>query len=161
MHPTIESLFDAAERRYLEQNELDVLTEYVESLPDRVDAYRCLRDREVAIMQSVADQLEIQFSTESQETLERCLRNALLMMRHAAMSMLQNDSELLDQQLTVWLTETNAVYNTRAIDTALYSLLNQQLEATLTPTQLKLIHPYISAAEQAMNAQSEPITVTA
>jgi hypothetical protein len=150
-------MFDAAENRYLQQDELDVLTNYVESLPDRIDTYRCLRDREVNIMQTVADQLEVQFPKESQHMLERCLKNALLVMRYASMAMLQNDPEILDQKLITWLSETNAVYNTQAIDAALYPMLNQQLAATLTASQLELIRPYISTAQQAFT-QAQPAT---
>ncbi|MEM7770310.1 MAG: hypothetical protein AAGA75_13890 [Cyanobacteria bacterium P01_E01_bin.6] len=150
MQTTIESMFDNAENRYLELEELNILTTYVESLPERIDAYRCLRDQEVTIMQKVADQLETNFSTESQQTLERCLKNALLVMRYAAMAMLRNDAESLDRQLMGWLTETNAVYNTQTIDTVLYQLLNQQLGSILTQAQLTLFRPHLAIAEKAI-----------
>ncbi|MEB3213116.1 MAG: hypothetical protein VKL39_17325 [Leptolyngbyaceae bacterium] len=160
MHPTIESMFDAAENRYLEQDELTVLTSYVESLPERIETYRCLRDKEVTLMQAVADQLETQFSNESQQVLERCLKNALLIMRYVAMAMLQNDPEILDQKLMAWLRETNAVYNTQAIDAALYPLISRQLASTLTASQLDLVRPYLSTAEQAFTQpNSAPVAV--
>ncbi len=150
MHPAIEALFDEAENRYLEPDELSVLNTYVESLPERLNAYRCLRDQEISIMQHVADQLESRCPNESQQTLERCLKNALLVMRYSAMAMLLNDSAFLTQRLVAWLEETNAVYQTQTTDTALYQLLNHRLGEVLTQAQLTLLRPHLTIAEKAV-----------
>ncbi len=150
MHPAIEAMFDEAENRYLKPNELNVLTTYVESLPERLNAYRFLRDQELSIMQNVADQLESRCPGESQQTLERCLKNALLVMRYAAMAMLLNDSEFLTNRVVAWLEETNAVYQTQAVDTALYQLLNHRLGEVLNKEQLSLLRPHLTLAEKAV-----------
>jgi len=150
MHPAIEAMFDEAENRYLKPEELTVLSTYVDSLPERLDAYRCLRDQEITVMQHVADQLEARCPNESQQTLERCLKNALLVMRYAAMAMLLNDSEFLTNRLVAWLEETNSIYQTQTIDTTLYQLLNHRLGEVLTQSQLKLLRPHLTIAEKAV-----------
>jgi hypothetical protein len=150
MHPAIEAMFDEAENRYLKPDELTVLTTYVESLPERLNAYRFLRDQELSIMQNVADQLEGRCPGESQQTLERCLKNALLVMRYAAMAMLLNDSEFLTNRVVAWLEETNAVYQTQSVDTALYQLLNHRLGEILNKEQLMLLRPHLTVAEKAV-----------
>lgn len=155
MNPIIESLFDEPENRYFGPDQLNMLTTYVASLPERVDTYRCLRDTELTTIQTVANQLEKDFPTEPQQTLERCLKHALLVMRHISMAMLQNDADNLDQTVMEWLAETNTVYSTQAIDSALYPLLTQQLQATLTASQFSLIKPYLHIAEQAMTQPSK------
>ncbi len=150
MHPAIETIFDEAENRYLKPEELGVLNTYVESLPERMETYRLIRDQEIEVMQHVADQLESRFTDKSQAVLERCLRNALLVMRYASMSMLLNDESFLTNRLVKWLEETASVYETRDIDTALYQSLNQRLSEILTQDQVSLIRPHLTSAEKAV-----------
>lgn len=159
MQPTIEAMFDEAENRYLQPEELEVLSNYVNSLPNRLAVYRYLRDQEIPIMQHVADQLETRFPNESQETLERCLKNALLVMRYAAMSMLLNDKSFLENRLISWLEQTTAVYQTHTIDTALYQLLNQRLSELLSQSQLDLVRPHLTCAEKAVIASASATQV--
>ncbi|MGK7890589.1 MAG: hypothetical protein AB4042_14760 [Leptolyngbyaceae cyanobacterium] len=147
MHPQIEAMFDEAEKRYLKPEELNCLNDYVDSIPARLETYRYLRDHEVDIMQQVADNLEAQFSQESQATLERCLKNALLIMRYSAMGMLLNDETFLHSRLITWLEGTAKAYQTEAIDQALYQLLNQRLNQLLSPAQVQMIKPHLQLAE--------------
>lgn len=150
MHPQIETIFDEAEHRYLKPEELGVINQYVSSLPERIDAYRTLRDRELEIMQQVADQLEIVLPQETVENLERSLKNALLLLRYSAMGMLLNDEAFVQERLLSWLSTTISIHNTRAIDTALFRLLNQRLTQGLTAQQINLVGPYIAKVQTAI-----------
>ncbi|XHX80174.1 MAG: hypothetical protein RBJ76_09680 [Stenomitos frigidus ULC029] len=150
MHPQIETIFDEAEQRYLKAEELGVINQYVHSLPERIDLYRTLRDRELEIMQQVADQLEVALPQETVENLERSLKNALLLLRYSAMGMLLNDENFVQERLLNWLTKTISIYNTQATDTALFRLLNQRLTQALTAKQLNLVGPYIAKVQTAM-----------
>ncbi|MBD2076033.1 hypothetical protein H6F86_19600 [Phormidium sp. FACHB-592] len=150
MHPQIETIFDEAEHRYLKSEELGLINQYVHSLPERIDVYRALRDRELEIMQQVADQLEAALPNETVENLERSLKNALLLLRYSAMGMLLNDEMFVQERLLNWLTKTISIYNTQAIDTALFRLLNQRLTQALTPKQINLVGPYIAKVQTAM-----------
>lgn len=147
MHPQIDALFDEAESRYLKPEELGLINQFVETLPERLEAYRILRDQEVAIMQPVADQLQVQFPQENNANLERSIKNALLLMRYCAMGMLVNDEILVKQRLLSWLEQTTQIYNTQAIDTTLYQLLNQRLSQTLTPKQMSFLSPLLTLAQ--------------
>ncbi|NEQ95628.1 MAG: hypothetical protein F6K30_02655 [Cyanothece sp. SIO2G6] len=147
MHPQIESMFDEAEKRYLKPEELGCLNQYVDSIPARLEIYRYLRDHEVEVMQQVADNLEAQFSEEPQATLERCLKNALLILRYSAMGMLLNDETFLHGRLITWLEGTAKAYQTEAIDQVLYQMLNQRLSQLLSPNQVEMIKPHLQLAE--------------
>ncbi len=150
MHPQIETIFDEAEHRYLKPEELGLINQYVSSLPERLDTYRAVRDRELEIMQQVADQLEAALPQESVENLERSLKNALLLLRYSAMGMLLNDEAFVQERLVSWLTKTLGVHNTRAIDAALFRLLNQRLTQTLTAKQINLVGPHIAKVQTAI-----------
>lgn len=156
MHPHIESLFDEAENRYLKPEELNLINQYVGSLPARMDAYRALRDRELEVMQAVADQLQAELPQEKIETLERSIKNALLVLRYCAMGMLLDDEGFVQKRLLNWLSETLKVYNTQAIDAVLYRLLDQQLAQALSPQQVQLLSPQLKKAEAVLLQSPSP-----
>jgi hypothetical protein len=150
MHPQLETIFDEAENRYLKPEELSLLGEYVDSLPERLEAYRNLRDRELKIMQSVADQLQLELPQQKIEMLERSIKNALLLLRYCAMGMLLNDETFIKERLLGWLSQTIQVYDTRSIDAVLYRLLNQRLKQALNPRHLTLLSPMLLLAQNTL-----------
>lgn len=154
MHPQIAAVFDEAENRYLKPEELKLLSQYVSSMPERLDAYRGLRDRELEIMQAVADQLTVDLPQESEENLERCIKNALLMLRYCALSLLVNDESLVERRFLAWVAPLAKVYDTKAIDAKLYRILNQQLTKALTAKQLSYLSPSLALAQEALLSQS-------
>lgn len=155
MHPQIAAMFDEAEKRYLKPEELDCLNQYVDSLPARLETYRYLRDHEIEIMQQVADNLEAEFSQESTTTLERCLKNALLILRYSAMGMLLNDETFLHGRLITWLEGTAKAYQTETIDRSLYQMLNQRLTQLLSPAQVQMLKPHLQLAEGVLVGQRQ------
>lgn len=157
MHPQIDALFDEAESRYLKPEELNIISQFVESLPERLAAYRTLRDQELTVMQQVADQLQAQMPQEKVETLERSIKHALLMLRYCAMAMLVNDQNLIRDRFLQWLSQTSQIYATQKVDVLLYQLLNQRLSQTLSPSHLNLLKPMLTLAQNTL-LQSASVT---
>ena len=156
MHPELETLLAEAENRYLKTEELSVLTQYVESLPQRMETYRCLRDNEVEILQTVADRVPGVLPDVPVEQMERSLKNMMLMLRYCSMSMLINDDSLVKERLIDWLSETMGMYESAELDKVLYKLLNQQLMKSLSSNQIKLIKsPLMLAQTQLLNAYNQ------
>ena len=160
MHPQLEEIFDDAESRYLKQDELQVLGQYVDSLPIRLNAYRTLRDRELEVMQPVADQLQAQLPNEKIENLERAIKTAMLTLRYCAMGLLLNDQSFVQDRLASWLGGTMRLYNIQSINTVLYRLVHQYLSQVLSPQELNLLTPYLTLAETLMREQSLEATRT-
>lgn len=154
MHPQIEALFDEAENRYLKADELQLLNQYVDSLPERLMAYRTLRDRELAIMQHVADQIQAELPNETIEALERAIKNALLTLRYCAMGMLMNDESFVRDRLMSWLGGAMAQYNNSTINQSLYRLLNQELSQNLGPQAMNLLTPQLVLAQTLIHQQT-------
>jgi len=162
MHPQLEAVFDEAENRYLKPEELGVLSQYVSSLPERLEAYRTLRDRELDIMQKVADSLVAALPNEPQARLERSIRNALLVLRYCAMGMLLEDNSFVQNRLQGWLKETIQAYEAPHIETQLYGFLDKQLAASLSEQQVALIQPLLALAQNTiLGNQEEPLTASA
>lgn len=154
MHPQIEAIFDEAENRYLQSEELQLITQYVESLPERLAAYRALRDQELNVMQEVVDQLQAQLPPESSELLERSIKNALLMLRSCGLSMLLNDESFVKTRFLDWISQSYKVFDTQAIDTVLYRLLNQRLTQVLSSQHMNLLNPMLMKAQNALLPKS-------
>lgn len=161
MHPQIASVFDEAEHRYLKLEELKLISQYVASMPDRLDTYRNLRDRELEIMQPVVDQLEAELPQESEETLERSIKNALLMLRCCALSLLLNDEALVQRRFLTWVGPLAKVHDTKAIDARLYKLLNQQLAKVLNAKQMGYLSPSLALAQEALLSQTQTVSPVA
>jgi hypothetical protein len=158
MHLQIAALLDEAEHRYLKPDELEPLNQYMESLPTRMEAYCAIRDRELEIMQPVADQLQIAMPQEPIEILERSIKYALLVLRYCAMAMLLNDDSFVQSRLLNWLHGTMTALNTGAIDSTLYRLLNQQLVKTLSLDQMHLLSSQFNLAQDIL-VQQVPVHV--
>ena len=141
MNAKLEALFNQPERRYLSTAELNQLSQYANSLPERLKVYRQLRDQEIAIMQPVADALETQLPQAPIETIEQCIKRALMVLRYCAMAMLLDDAALVEQRLQGWRPLRADVYNTQAVDQVLYPLLNQRLTEVFAPPQIHLLRP--------------------
>lgn len=153
MHQHLETLFDEAENRYLKPEELKLLSQYVESLPQRMETYRLLRDQEIELMQQVADQLQTALPQEKTEALERSIKNALLMLRYCAMAMLLNDESFVAERLLGWLSRTMQAYDSQKIDATLYRLLNQRLTQVFSPQQMSLLSPPLLLAQKSLLKQ--------
>ncbi len=154
MHPQLEAIFDDAESRYLKQDELQLLSQYVDSLPIRLNAYRTLRDRELEVMQPVADQLQAQLPNEKIETLERAIKTAMLTLRYCAMGLLLNDESFAQDRLASWLGGTMRLYSIQSINTVLYRLVQQNLSQVLSPQEMNLLMPHLTVAETVIREQS-------
>lgn len=155
MNPNLHALFDEPEKRYLQPEELSLLSQYVTSLPERVAVYRRLRDEEVTLMQQVVNALEQQFPRESEDRLKRSLQNGLLALRYAAMAMLTDDPDFVSKRLQSWLPDMVAAYGTQAIDVALHGLLQQQLGKRFTPQQVALLAPGLAVAREMVEPGSK------
>lgn len=147
MIPKIQELINQAQDRYLASDELGLMESYVSSLPDRLKLYKLIRDREIDILQTVADQVTSELPNVTVEDLENGIKNLILVVRYCSMAMLLNDEGFLKQRLLDWLEGIMSMRDMRRLNETLYKLLNQVMRQQLSPAQLALIQPLITAAQ--------------
>ena len=147
MIPKIQELIDQAQDRYLASDELGLMEAYIVSLPDRLKLYKLIRDREIDILQSVADQVPSELPTVTNEELETGIKNLILVLRYCSMAMLLNDENFLKERLLSWLEGIMSMRDMRRLNEILYKLLNQELRQQFSPNQLPLIQPLITTAQ--------------
>lgn len=147
MIPKIQELINQAQDRYLASDELGLMESYVSSLPDRLKLYKLIRDREIDILQSVADQVPSEIPNIVVEDLEVGIKNLVLVLRYSSMAMLLNDENFLKERLLNWLEGIMSMRDMRRLNDTLYKLLNQVLRQQFSPNQLALLQPLITAAQ--------------
>ncbi|NMF60600.1 globin family protein [Pseudanabaena yagii] len=147
MIPKIQELINQAQDRYLASDELGLMESYVSSLPDRLKLYKLIRDREIDILQSVADQVPSELPNVTVEDLELGIKNLVLVLRYSSMAMLLNDENFLKERLLSWLEGIMSMRDLRRLNDTLYKLLNQTLRQQFSPSQLALLQPLITAAQ--------------
>jgi hypothetical protein len=147
MIPKIQDLINQAQDRYLAVDELGLMESYVNSLPDRLKLYKQLRDREIDLLQAVADQVSVELPNVSDAELEAGIKNLILVLRYCSMSMLLNDENFLKERLLNWLEGIMSMRDMRRLNETLYKLLNQGLRQQFSPAQLALIQPLITSAQ--------------
>ena len=155
MHPSIESVFNEAENRYLNSEELGVVSEYVQSIPNRLEIYRLLRDQEVNILQPVVDNVQKQFPSSETKRVERTTKNGILALRACAMAMLLND-ETYVQERVQWLRQTQKNNALEDIDRLFYEELEKQLQQTLGGAGMKLIQGVFDQIRSALMGEESP-----
>ncbi|MCL1493599.1 MAG: hypothetical protein M1G31_23050 [Pseudanabaena sp. Salubria-1] len=147
MIPKIQELINQAQDRYLVTDELGLMESYISSLPDRLKLYKLIRDREIDILQAVANQVPAELPNVTDEELESGIKNLILVLRYSSMAMLLNDENFLKQRLLNWLEGIMSMRDMRRLNETLYKLLNQELKKQFSSTQLLLIQPLITAAQ--------------
>lgn len=147
MIPKIQELINQAQDRYLASDELGLMESYVSSLPERLKLYKLIRDREIDILQSVADQVPSDIPNIAVEDLEVGIKNLVLVLRYSSMAMLLNDESFLKERLLNWLEGIMSMRDMRRLNDTLYKLLNQILRQQFSPNQLALLQPLITTAQ--------------
>ena len=147
MIPKIQELINQAQDRYLVTDELGLMESYISSLPDRLKLYKLIRDREIDILQAVANKVPAELPNVTDEELESGIKNLILVLRYSSMAMLLNDENFLKQRLLNWLEGIMSMRDMRRLNETLYKLLNQELKKQFSSTQLLLIQPLITAAQ--------------
>jgi len=159
MNTNLETIFNEAEKRYLNSEELSAVGNYVDSLPARLALYRMLRDQEVSLLQSVANQLEQDYSQVGTAALEQCIKNGVLALRSCALTMLMMDDNHIHDRIT-WLKQSQQTYQSRDIDASFYRLLEKQLNATLSVEQMGLLQPSLTAVQNSLGDRAQAVEVS-
>lgn len=142
MHEELSNLLVQAESRYLKAEELLEFKNYAATLAQRLKIYEFLRDREVAIFQPIAEQLQNTLPQEKQDRLEQCLQQWILTLRHCAMAMLLNDPDYLQQRLLDWLAGLVKTHQTQQVESIIYELLIERLNELLSPKAMVFLQPF-------------------
>lgn len=148
MHTDLTILCHRSQHHYLPKGEVAVFKHHVDLLKERLELYKLLRDHEVSIFQSIANQLEEVFEQENPKIIKKALKHWISALRYCAMAMLLNNHEYLQHRLLEWLTDIIQAHQMQEMENYLYEFLQIQLSELLTVEQIGLLNPFL---EQARN----------
>ncbi|PSF38210.1 phycobilisome protein [Aphanothece hegewaldii CCALA 016] len=150
MQTDFEDFFHRSEHHYLQKSEILLFRQHIGILRQRLATYEALRNKEIEIFQAVANQLEVECTTESTQQLGKALKHWICVMRYCAMAMLLNNPEFLQHRLLEWLTDIVTAHQMQTLEQKLYEILNDQLTQMLPPRQNELIKPFLQQAQQTL-----------
>lgn len=155
MHKDLTNFFHLSQHHYLEDAEIREFKHHTDLLGQRLELYELLRDQEIPIFQSVAEQLEATFPEANPKVLEKALKHWLSVIRYAAMAMLMNNHEYLQHRLLEWLTDIIYAHNLQEIEESLSEFLEIKLSELLTGDQLALLNPFLEQAKTTLLTKPE------
>jgi hypothetical protein len=92
--------------RYASDDELQFMDTYISSFDSRVNAYRHIKEMEKEIVERVLTKLQISYPQlllpKGEDIQGKWKQDTLRVLRHSAMTVLLDDTELLRQQFLYW-----------------------------------------------------------
>ncbi|MDJ0597974.1 MAG: phycobilisome protein [Crocosphaera sp.] len=162
MQKDFETLFYEAEDHYLEASELVALKNSANTLKDRLEIYRVLRDQEIPLFQFIAENLLQSFPNENKQRLEKGLEHWMSVMRYAAMAMLLNNPEYFRHRVLEWLTDIIQAQEMVMIEIFIFENLTEGLKKVLSLEQMELLNPFLEQAKITLletKSQSETLVI--
>jgi Phycobilisome protein len=150
MYTAIADLLYQAESKYLEESDLNLLKDYIESLSQRLEIYKILREQELAIFQPIANQLNDIFSQEELQKIELALKYWIAVLRYCGMAMVINDADYLTHHILEWLSPQIQAHQIQSLSNKLFVLLRKNLSKKLSFDQFILLKPFIKQIEQSL-----------
>lgn len=147
MHPELEQLLYLAEDRYLQTADMKIFRDNMTNLSKALAVYEQLREQEITIFQSVADQLVTICPQASTQQLEMVLQHWIAILRYVAMAALLNNSAYLERRLLEWLSDVVRVYQLEALNQQVYDLLQAELATHLTVNEVALLQPFLTQVQ--------------
>lgn len=144
MQKDFENLFYEAEDHYLNVDEMIAFKHQVSSLKQRLTIYKKIRDQEIVIFQSIADDLVNHFPQEQPKRLENSLIYWISVMRYGAMAMLLNNPDYLRYRLLEWLADIIHAQKMVAIETHIFNCLKAQLQELFSVEEMTFLNVFLT-----------------
>jgi hypothetical protein len=150
MYEAITELLYQAEADYLQEPDLRLFSDYIESLSQRLEIYELLREQEISIFQPIANQLNDIFAKEEPQKIELALKYWLSVLRYCGMAMVVNDADYLPYHILEWLSPQIKAYQIQSLSNKLFALLRKRLSKQLSSEQFSLLKPFIQQIEKSL-----------
>ena len=146
MQSDLKNILYQAEADYLNSRDVLLFKSHAVGLTKRLEVYKLLRDREVAIFQPIADKISSKFSQDPQ-LIEKALKHWISIMRYCAMAMLLNNPEYLQKSILEWLSQMVQAHQMQSIENTIYELLFSDLKKTLPSDRFALLEPFLEQTQ--------------
>lgn len=143
----LERLSLNAEGRYAADDELQFVSDYVQSFYLRVETYQKLQAAESAIVQQVQARIRAidpnLLKNGNEDLSAKWKRDTVRVLRYSAVAMLLNDPDSLRDRLLVWMQTIMRAFGAQRSCDVTYQVMQDVVKQHLTPIQASLFCPIL------------------
>ena len=133
----------AADGRYLNDNELQPLQDYLTTFAVRVETYNLLGTHaEVMILQTLQKLAQTDRATIQQHG-DKCKRDMNYVLQSAALAILKDDEEGFTEQLVMWMQNIMTALNKEAQSAKAYQMLQEVVALHFPKDNARLVNRYL------------------
>ncbi len=151
----IKNLTMKADGRYAEDEELQFLEDYLNSVEQRINTYEKIRDSEEEIIRQVEEVAKATnpyiFHKGSEDFSQICERDRRQTLRCLTAAMLMDDLENLKNMLLIWQMTIVKVFNNEHPSMITYQTVGEVMAKYLTKEEMDLIKPAIQAVQSILS----------
>ena len=155
----IQLLNQAVDGRYATDEELQFLSDYLQSFNLRLSAYARLQSAEATIVQQVQAKLRSLDPTllqnGSDDITAKWRRDTIRVLRYSAVAMLLNDADWLRDRLLYWMQTVMKAFGAQRSCDATYQLMQEVVRQHLTPPEARLFCPILELNRALLGGGSE------
>jgi CHAD domain-containing protein len=155
----LERLSCEVDGRYANDAELQFLTDYVQSFNLRVQTYQKLQEIETVLVQQAYTKMRsldpsIFVGPNREDLTRKCHFDMVIGLRAAAMAVLLNDPDALQERLLLWLQAIMRALGKERTCNVLYTALQETVKQNLPPAQANLVCPFLDIARRSLGGSA-------
>lgn len=143
MNSTLIEAMQQAEGRYLNDQELQPLEQYLESYQARHQAYQLLRDNAEVLVHRALRRLNQTHRRAVQEYGAKCKRDMDYALSYVAKSVLSNEAKGFREDFALWMENITRALHKGESSAQAYTYLKQEVQEALPSTCAELVTPFI------------------
>jgi Phycobilisome protein len=151
----LERLSCEMDGRYANDAELQFLTDYVQSFDLRVQTYQKLQAIESVLVQQAYGKMRsldpsIFVGANREDLTRKCHFDMVIGLRTAAIAVLFNDPNALQDRLLLWLQTIMRALGKERTCNVLYTALQEVVKQNLSPAQANLVCPFLELSRRTL-----------
>lgn len=153
----LQQLGTDADGRYASDTELQFMDTYITSFDSRVEAYRCIKASETAIVEAVLAKMQASYPKlllpKGEDMQGKWKQDTLRVLRHSAMTVLLDDPELLRQQFLYWFQTIMQAFGAQEACNITYLVMQNVVKDLLPKNIADLLCPILEINRDLLGSQ--------
>jgi hypothetical protein len=150
-----------ADGRYASDTELQFMDTYINSFDLRVEAYLRIKEVEKEIVETVLKKLRISYPKllllKGEDLQGKWKQDTLRVLRHSAMTVLLDDTELLRQQFLYWFQTIMQAFGAQEVCNITYLIMQDVVKNLLPKNVADLLCPILEINRDLLGSQTKSL----
>ncbi|MBD2154639.1 phycobilisome protein [Leptolyngbya sp. FACHB-16] len=153
----LQKLSIETEGRYATDDELAIITEYMQAFHARVEVYEALVKAEGKIIQEVFETIEAKHPEVfrgSKNLKDKWKTDTIRVLRYTAVAMLMNDPKTVRERFLAWFQTVMRAFSAQASCDITYRVMESVMARHLTAEGMALVQPFLELNRQVLGQSS-------